>query len=276
MMDQGDYYSTRPRRSPFGLLVTLVLLAFVAGVGLSTYAVRHWDRVARLVRPEPAAAPATVAVRPSQPPAQPAAPVTAAADPALADRVDTIEEQVETIDKRAAAASSDADRAEGMLVALAARRALDRGLALGYLEGLLRQHFGGVEPQAVATIINAAQRPVTLIQLQDGLSAIAPQLAKPAASSGFWAGLRREVGGLFVIRRSDQPSTLPSDRQARADHALDQGQVDIAMIEVARMPGSAKASDWLEKARRYVMARNALDRIEAAALLRPQAAPQIQ
>ncbi|NIJ08144.1 hypothetical protein FHS31_001754 [Sphingomonas vulcanisoli] len=266
-MDEGDYYRTQPRRSPFGLWVALVLLAFVGGVVLSAYAIRHWDRIGTLVRPVPVAAPVQ-----AQPVAQLPAPVSAApatVDPALTDRVDTIEEQVETIDKRAAAASSDADRAEGMLVALAARRALDRGLPLGYLEGLLRQHFGGTEPQAVATIIGAAQRPVLLIQLQDELGALASKLEVPTAAPGFWSGFKRAMGGLFVIRRADQPSMLPSDRQARAAHALDQGQVNIAMTEVARMPGSAKAADWMEKARRYVMARNALDRIEAAALLRP-------
>jgi hypothetical protein len=34
-----------------------------------------------------------------------------------------------------------------------------------------------------------------------------------------------------------------------------------------RMPGAARASDWVAKARRYVAAHRALDEIESAALL---------
>ena len=273
MMDEGEMYRTKPRRSPIGILVALLLLAFVAGIGLTAYAIRHWDRLATIVRPVSPApvVPAQVAQLPA--PAPYAAPVAQAADPAIVERIDTIEQQVQGIDQRASAARGDADRAEGMLVAIAARRALDRGLALGYLETMLRQHFGASEPQAVAMVIGAAQKPVTLIQLQDGLAALAPTLEAPGAGSGFWSGLKRELGGLLVIRRADQPSTLPSDRQARAVHALEQGQADIALTEVARMPGSARAAGWTAQARRYVLARNALDRIEAAALLRPAPAP---
>jgi hypothetical protein len=39
------------------------------------------------------------------------------------------------------------------------------------------------------------------------------------------------------------------------------------------MPGAARAIDWLGQARRYMLARNALDRIESAALLKPPPAP---
>jgi hypothetical protein len=34
-----------------------------------------------------------------------------------------------------------------------------------------------------------------------------------------------------------------------------------------RLPGAARASDWTDKARRYVAAQRALDEIETAALL---------
>jgi hypothetical protein len=75
---------------------------------------------------------------------------------------------------------------------------------------------------------------------------------------------------LFVLRRADQPSTIPADRLDRAQHALDEGQVDVAAAEIARMPGAARANDWLAQARRYLLAHNALDRIESAALLKPK------
>jgi hypothetical protein len=86
---------------------------------------------------------------------------------------------------------------------------------------------------------------------------------------GLWQSFKQEIGTLFVVRRVDQPSEIPADRMSRAEHALEQGQVDSAAAEVARMPGAARANEWLAQARRYVMARNALDRIETVALLSP-------
>ena len=74
------------------------------------------------------------------------------------------------------AAVGNADRAEGLLVAFAARRALDRGVALGFLEALLRQRFGETQPRAVGMIILAARNPVTLQELQLGLQEAGPQL----------------------------------------------------------------------------------------------------
>jgi hypothetical protein len=41
------------------------------------------------------------------------------------------------------------------------------------------------------------------------------------------------------------------------------------LVEVLRLPGRANAAPWIEKARRYVAARQALDTIETAALLEP-------
>jgi hypothetical protein len=45
------------------------------------------------------------------------------------------------------------------------------------------------------------------------------------------------------------------------------GDVDQALAETMRMPGAARASDWVAKARRYVAAHRALDEVESAALL---------
>ena len=122
-------------------------------------------------------------------------------------------------------------------------------------------------------IIAVSQRPVTLAQLQDGLAALHTTLVARGADESAWQGFKRELASLFVVRKADEPSTIPVDRLARADHALEQGQVDIAAAEIARLPGAARATDWLAQARRYVVARNALDRIETAALLKPAAAP---
>ncbi|MDB5694097.1 MAG: hypothetical protein JWO81_3160, partial [Alphaproteobacteria bacterium] len=65
-----------------------------------------------------------------------------------------------------------------------------------------------------------------------------------------------------------------SDRLRRAERALDAGQVEVALLEVLRLPGRDNAQDWIALARRYVAARQALDTIETAALLEPPHAPQ--
>lgn len=274
-----DLYGTRPRRGITGPLIA-VLLAFVLGIALTAFAVRRWDQVAGWIRPasvKPVAAlvPAPVV----KPVIVPAAPAPApGAESELADRVDTLETRMDRVDQRASEANGDVDRAEAMLTAFAARRALDRGQPLGYLEGLLRQHFGSTDAASVALIIASAQRPVTLNQLQDAFDELRPALATAAPNESWWTGVKREMGSLFVVRHAATPSSVPSDRLARADHALAQGEVDVAAAEVARLPGSARASGWLASARRYILARGALDKIETASLLKspapnPLAAP---
>jgi len=271
-MDQRDYYGTRPRRSLWVYLF-LAIITFALGVAGTMVTLRHWASLQKLVNPvsenQPVQnAPAPVAARPVA--AQPAPPPD---DPAIDQRVAAIESRIDDIDARAAAASGDANRAEGLLIAFAARRALDRGQPLGFLEGMLRDRFGGSDAASVAQIIAAAQRPVTLPQLQDGLTALRPQLVTRAPDQSVWQGFKEQLSTLFVVRKADQPSTIPADRLSRAEHALEQGQVDSAAAEVARLPGAARANDWLGQARRYVLARNALDRIETEALLTPAPKP---
>src|SRR3546814_2500577 len=58
----------------------------------------------------------------------------------------------------------------------AVRRALDRGLSLGYLDAQLRLRFGDDQPNAVKTIIDTSRDPVTLERLRTELDAMAPQL----------------------------------------------------------------------------------------------------
>ena len=70
--------------------------------------------------------------------------------------------QVENATQRA---EGFAGRADALVVAFAARRAIDRGVALGYLETLLVERFGAQHQQAVATIITASRQPVRLNDL---------------------------------------------------------------------------------------------------------------
>ena len=143
------------------------LLLLLAGAALATWGLSQWEAGARffgvserppvqLVREVPPAAAAA-------PPAQPAE-TLAAADVA---RIATIETRLAAIEGQAQAAAGSAGRADAMLVAFAARRAIDRGVSLGYLEPLLIQRFGRDHQAAVATVVTAARDPVRLDDLID-------------------------------------------------------------------------------------------------------------
>ena len=62
-----------------------------------------------------------------------------------------------------------AGRADALVIAFAARRAVERGVALGYLEPLLVERFGADHQRAVATIVTASRSPVTQAQLIERL-----------------------------------------------------------------------------------------------------------
>jgi len=190
---------------------------------------------------------------------------------ALGARVAELEQRLSRITLQAESASGNASRAEGLLVAFAVRRALDRGLSLGYLEAQLRLRFGDDQPNAVKTIIETSREPVTLEQLRTELDAIAPELVGRSGDNGsLWTGLRRELGELFVVRPAGTQSPRATERLERARRYLAGGMADKAIAEVQAMPGAAAASEWLIEARRYHEARRALDLIETAAILEPR------
>jgi len=205
--------------------------------------------------------------------AAPAATLTPDLERALAVRVADLEDRLSRINVQAQAASGNAARAEGLLIAFAARRALDRGSPLGYIDPQLRLRFGDAQPKAVTTIVNASRQPVTLEELSAGLDELGPALMTGSSGQGFWADFQREMAELFVIRRQGTPSPAPHQRLIRAKRYVETGNVDAAIAEVEKLAGVEKDEDalqWLEKARRYNEARRALDVIETAAILEPQ------
>ncbi len=192
---------------------------------------------------------------------------------ALAVRVADLEDRLSRINVQAQAASGNAARAEGLLIAFAARRALDRGSPLGYIDPQLRLRFGDAQPKAVTTIVNASRQPVTLEELEAGLDEIGPSLTSGAGGVGFWTEFKRELSELFVIRRQGTPSPAPQQRLLRAKRYVETGNVEAAIAEIEKLAGIEKDEDalvWMEKARRYNEARRALDVIETAAILEPQ------
>lgn len=273
----------QPRRSLASSLV-LPLLFFLLGLVAMGWVLTKWDYAARLAGIRPAEpvqrVVVTPAVRTTTPAPAPAVPAAVAPggpailiDPELGRRVTSVEQRIEALDSQARAAVGNADRAEGLLVAFAARRALDRGVALGYIEGLLRQRFGNSQRQAVATIITASRQPVTLEELQEELQEVGASLTGGGPDQDWWTALKSELSNLVTVRKRGTPSTVPAERLARARDRLQSGQVDVALAEVLRLPARDAAADWIASARRYVAARRALDTIETAALLDPRNPP---
>ncbi|WP_419809334.1 hypothetical protein [Sphingomonas sp.] len=278
----SDIRSSSPPPSPgmrVGIVSVFVLIAFLVGLAVAVVLVRRQIRQDGGVAATTVAPPAAAAVTP--PPQAPAAtPVLLATDPVtlatreavLAGQIAVLEARTASLAASAEGASGQSTRAEALLAVIAARRAIDRGLGLGALDGQLQSRFAATLPNAVRIVHGASRQPVTLEDLRQGLDAIGPAAAS-GVSGGWWGTLRREVAGLVVLRRAGTPSPRPADHLARARRLLDMDQVDAARAEVAQLPGADDAANWLDAARRYIVARQALDLLENAALAGPPPVP---
>ncbi|GAA4774974.1 COG4223 family protein [Novosphingobium ginsenosidimutans] len=272
-MTEFDSYSRRPAGSGISLRAVLgtSLLAFVGGAALIGWLV-YDDRLpidagfgrAEVAAPAPSASPLAALPSPS------ASPSLAAVAGGMDQRIAALEQRLTRLDLQAAATEGNTARAEALLVALATRRAIERGAPLGYLETQLKLRFGDAQANSVATLIANAQRPVTIDQLSSDLEALGPTLLGTPANEGGWQRFTRELSGLFVVRRGDAPSAQPDARLDRARLMLRSGQVETALAEVQRLPGASAAGDWVNAARRYAASQKALDLIETAALLEPE------
>ena len=195
----------------------------------------------------------------------------------LEARLAAVSTQLDVITEQASNAGGNAARAEGLLIAFAARRALDRGAALGYLEGELRLRFGNSQPRAVATIINAANAPVTIADLQAGLEDVTPALlGTDGVKRDWWTATKQELANLVIIRKAGAPSPVPQKVIERARLLILVGRVDDALHEIERLPDHKAADNWVQMARKYNEARRALDVIEAAAILEPRSIPVVK
>jgi hypothetical protein len=271
--------TAKPKR-PLWTLLALPLIAFLAGLAAMGWLLANWNTAATFLgivpAPPPAAEPAPQPVTVErEPAAEPVADAPAGErlviDPETTRRVNRLEERLALLDLESRTAVGNADRAEGLLVAFAARRAIDRGVALGYIETLLRQRFAATEPQSVATVLTVARTPVTVQSLQKQFQEVAPHLSGGGQGQSWWGAFKTEMAGLVTIRRENTPSTQPAERLRRAGQSLEAGQVEVALLEVLRLPGHERADPWIANARRYVAAHRALDRLESAALLEPRA-----
>lgn len=256
------------------LLIAAVLI--IVGAAAAVWALAHYQPAARFLGVVPAQQPVMLTPKPvvMNPQQQPQPPAPPAAQTQVQDqRIASLENRIAAVENATARAVGSAGRADALVVAFAARRAIDRGVALGYLENLLVDRFGAQHRAAVATVITASHQPVRLDDLISEYDALGPELRRGGPQDSWWSDLRREFGELVEIHSAEQPASNPEARYARARQQLAGGNVDQALAETMRLPGAARAGDWTGKARRYIAVHRALDEIESAALL-PPAAPE--
>ena len=241
------------------------LISFLGGAGLVGWLVWNGQIDLGLRRAAPTVVSGLQVISPASP-----SPAPTFAATALDQQVAALEQRMAQLNLQTAALGGNSARAEGLLVALATRRAIEQGKPLEYLENQLRTRFGVARPAAVNTLVAAAKTPFTLDQLAAQLDGLAPGLlARPKDENG-WSRFTRELSGLFVIRHDDGKTASPDERLDHARMLLRSGQVEAAIAEVAKLPDSTPARDWMTAARRYAEARAALDQIEQAALTEPE------
>jgi len=244
------------------------LLLLFAGAGLAAWGLARWDAGARFLGVAPAL---PTDLRTSLVTPAPAA----VAAPAETQRIGALEARLALLERQTRSARGSAGRADALVVAFAARRSLERGVALGYLEPLLVERFGAAHQRAVATVVTASRTPVTQSDLIAELERIGPVLRGKSPTEGWLDGVRREMGSLIAIRRNDRPNPRPAARFDRAMARLEAGEIDAGLAEAMRLPGAARpeARGWVMRARRLIASKRALDEIESAALIAPPPPP---
>jgi hypothetical protein len=244
------------------LLIGLVLI--LIGAAAAIWGLARYQPAARFLGVAPP--PEAVAPRPVQLTRSAAPPGALTPEPSNAQLAD-LQARVARVEGAAQRAEGFAGRADALVIAFAARRAIDRGVALCYLEPLLVDRFGGQHQQAVGTVISASRQPVRLNDLIAEYDTLGPDLRRGGPQDNWWTNFRREFGTLIEVHPAQRPAVNPDARYQRARQRLATGDVDQALAETMRLPGAANAPDWIGKARRYVTAHRALDEIESAALL---------
>jgi hypothetical protein len=256
----------------WGARILIALALILAGAAAATWGLARSQEAARLLGVAPSA------------PARPATAVSGQGSRAIAgapasatnatpeDRIAQLEQRLARVENASQRAAGSAGRADNLLIAVAARRAIDRGVALGFLERLLVDRFGSSHQRAIATIVTGAREPVMLNALIADYELLGPQLRRGGPGEGWWSGFKRELGSIVTVHSARRPSATPDVRFERALSRLQAGDVDQALAETMRMPGAASASAWVDDARRYIAVHRALDEIEAAALMPPRTA----
>ncbi len=247
------------------LLVAVTLI--LVGAAAATWGLAHYQGAARLFGVVPTTEPRRLQPLPAEPSAAVPGDQAATFNPAVAQQIADLRSRVQQVENENEQVQGSAGRADALLIAFAARRAIERGVALGYLEPLLVDRFGPEHPQAVATIVTSSRSPVRLTELIAQYNDLEGELVGAPPDEGFWTGVKRGFSSLITVHRADRPSSRPQARYERGLTRLMSGEVDSALAETMRLPGAPRARDWILAARRYVAVHRALDEIESAALM---------
>jgi hypothetical protein len=240
----------------------LPLLFFTTGVGAAGWGVTQTEFGRSLTGLQPPA-PITIAPRPTPTPPNSVAPDQASR------RIAELEDSLARARSGGTVSSAGgSSRAEGLLLAFAARRALELGLPLGSFEQELAAHFGTAQPHLVAAVVAAAHTPITLATLQLELTRLTPQLAG-TQGTGMWERVTNGFSNLVSVRRGGDVTQDPKLLLDQARIAMSTGNVDAALQAISRMPNRAVAADWMTSARRYSEAQRALTALEKSSLEGP-------
>ncbi len=248
-----------PARKSWRRALIFPTVFFVAGLGVAAWVVTQTDIGNRFITPTRHAAPALID------PAKSTLNSASQTSSAMAERIAELEARLARAEAKTSASVSpiSSNPINGLVLAFAARRALERGLPLGPVEDELVSYFGTTQPQLVAAIASAARQPISLEELQSELRALAPSLA--GSEAGWWERLSHNLASLVSVRKFDQKSTNPQSLFGEAVAALDAGKVDVAIDTVSSLPEREVAHSWLEKAKRFQAAEKALTNLEASA-----------
>lgn len=194
-------------------------------------------------------------------------------DSDVAAKVAALEKRIAQIDQQDGAAVAFSPSRGGVATALRARRALDSGASLSFIQAQLTQRFGDRYPQAVDALQQLANEPVTLDELRDDIARRGDAVIGRGGEASLWSRIQLELGELFMLRERGEPSTSPAHILQRAEEDISKGDLKSAIEKIAALPKNDASDAWLKSARRYQNAKDALDRIERGALSQPVAAP---
>jgi hypothetical protein len=200
----------------------------------------------------------------------PASPEQLSSLSSVEGRLALLEDRLSRIDFQTDAASGNAARAEGLLIAFAARRMVDRGEPLSYVADQLRLRFTNAQPRAVQTVIEFSKNPVTIDELSARLEALSPELSENQSNESLWQKARRELSNLFVVRRESSTLLTPIARIDRARLMLTARRIGNAISEVERLPNAQAAQTWIADARRFQDVQDSLNLLETTAMLDPR------
>lgn len=278
-LEQNDpRLNSHAHRRSLRAVIWAMVIAFIGGLLLMGWAITHWQpmqiwlsRITDFSTNKPAATPS---VPPAPIPSAVVRPTILPAEHNYA-QITALDSHLKAVDAHLAASIQQADRAEALLLAAAARRAVDRGVTLGAFEAPLQNHFGQALPRDVAQINAASHAPVTLDRLRAGLDSLAngsetKNVENKPEQTDWWTRTRNGIGTLFTVRKTDQPSPIPNEWLARARMDLSAGAVDKALGAVLHLPATSKRASWTQEAQHYLDAHAALDALDAAALSLPK------